>query len=406
MKPKVNNVDSEPYGDAEVDVVIAGGGIAGLGNACALAAAGHRVRVLERAPDFTEIGAGLQLAPNATRVLRDWGLLDQVVERGVLPRRLVFRDVLDGTELTHLAFDEQFLQRYGAPYVVIHRSDLLQILVEECTRAGVELLPNQAVEHAQPDGDSVVVHAGGRQHRAQVALAADGLRSVLRGRLSDDEPVPSGYVAYRGAFPVAEVADRLGEDALRDVVVHIGPGCHLVQYPLRSGEIFNTVAVFRSPGFHRGEPDWGGPGELDAAFAGACEEVQRGLKSLWRDRRWPMYDREPIRRWVDGRLALTGDAAHPMLQYLAQGACQALEDAQCLAAEAARLSSGGDPGWPRALSAYEERRVPRTAEVQSAARVWGETWHVDGFARSLRNTLFRDRDPADHRHIEWLYGRR
>ncbi|QPP06759.1 hypothetical protein G4Z16_10545 [Streptomyces bathyalis] len=117
---------------------------------------------------------------------------------------------------------------------------------------------------------------------------------------------------------MAEAADQLGQDALRDVVIHIGPGCHLVQYALRSGEIFDTVAVFRSPAFHRGEPDRGGPGELDAAFAGACEEVQRGLKSLWRDRRWPMYDREPIPRWVDGRLALTGGAAHPMLQYLAR----------------------------------------------------------------------------------------
>ncbi|WP_314175526.1 FAD-dependent monooxygenase [Streptomyces winkii] len=394
--------------DADVtgaDVVIAGGGIAGLGNACALAAAGHTVRVLERAPDFTEIGAGLQLAPNATRVLRDWGLLDEVVELGVLPRRLVFRDMLDGAELSRLDLDARFEERYGAPYVLIHRSDLLRILVSACERAGVALVPDHDVERVETDGESAVVHAGGRRHRARVALAADGLRSRLRARLSDDEPVPSGFVAYRGAFPVAEVADGLGADALRDVVVHVGPGCHLVQYPLRSGEIFNTVAVFASPGFRRGESDWGGPDELDAAFAGACEKARRGLKSLWRDRRWPMYDREPIPRWVDGRLALTGDAAHPMLQYLAQGACQALEDAACLAAETVRHSSpGGGCDWPRALRAYEAARTVRTAQVQSAARVWGETWHVDGFARTLRNTLFRDRDPADFRHIDWLYA--
>lgn len=390
--------------DNETDVVIAGGGIAGLGNAYALASAGHRVRVLERAPDFTEIGAGLQLAPNATRVLRDWGLLDEVIELGVLPRRLVFRDALDGTELTHLALDDGFRQRYGAPYVVIHRSDLLKVLVSACERAGVELVPDHEVDHVETDDSHAVVHTGSTRHRARLALAADGLRSALRARLSDDEPIASGYVAYRGAFPVAEMADQLGQDALQDVVVHIGPGCHLVQYPLRSGEIFNTVAVFESPAFHRGESEWGGAEELDAAFSGACEEVQRGLKSLWRERCWPMYDRNPIRTWVDGRLALTGDAAHPMLQYLAQGACQALEDAQCLATEAAKGAGSDGPDWPRVLSAFESSRTERTARVQSAARVWGETWHVDGFARTLRNRLFKDRDPADYRHIDWLYG--
>ncbi|NLU71168.1 3-hydroxybenzoate 6-hydroxylase [Streptomyces sp. HNM0575] len=401
------NVNAE--GAEDVDVVVAGGGIAGLAGAYALATAGDglRVRVLERAPDFTEIGAGLQLAPNATRVLRRWGLLDEVVGLGVLPRRLVFRDMLDGTELTRLDLDDRFEARYGAPYVLIHRSDLLQVLVTACERAGVDLVPDHDVRSVRTEGDRAVVHAAGARtlHRAQVALAADGLRSRLRSRISDDEPVPSGYAAYRGAFPVAEVADRLGEDALRDVVVHIGPGCHLVQYPLRAGEIFNTVAVFASPAFRRGESEWGGPDELDAVFAGACEGAQRGVKSLWRDRRWPMYDREPIPEWTAGRLALTGDAAHPMLQYLAQGACQALEDAACLAAETVRhRAPGGGCDWPRALRSYEAARTVRTAEVQSAARAWGETWHVDGFARTLRNTLFRDRDPADFRHIDWLYG--
>ena len=337
-------------------------------------------------------------------MLRDWGLLDEVVELGVLPRRLVFRDAVDGTELTHLALDDGFRSRYGAPYVVIHRSDLLRILVSACRRAGVELVPDREVDRVETDGDHAVVHTGSTRHRAHVALAADGLRSTLRARLSDDEPLASGYVAYRGAFPVAEITDELGQDALSDVVVHIGPGCHLVQYPLRSGEIFNTVAVFESGAFRRGESEWGGAEELDAAFSGTCEAVQRGLKSLWRERFWPMYDREPIRTWIDGRLALTGDAAHPMLQYLAQGACQALEDAQCLAAQAARGTGGDGPNWPRALSAYERSRTERTAGVQSAARVWGQTWHVDGFARTLRNRLFRDRDPADYRHIDWLYG--
>jgi 2-polyprenyl-6-methoxyphenol hydroxylase-like FAD-dependent oxidoreductase len=390
--------------DVDVDVVVVGGGIGGLANAYALASAGHTVRVLERAPEFTEVGAGLQLAPNATRILGEWGLLDEVMAAGVLPRRLVFKDAVDGTELTHVNLDEDFVQRYGAPYAVIHRSDLLAILSKACDRAGVELVPNCTVEDVETAVDSAVVHAGNDRYRAQVVLAADGLRSTLRAKLSDDEPVCSGYVAYRGAFPTADIEGDLDENAMHDVVVYLGAGCHLVQYPLRRGEMFNTVAVFESPAYQRGESEWGGPEELDQVFAGSCDEVRRGLASLWRDRRWPMYDRVPIPTWVDGRLALTGDAAHPMLQYLAQGACQALEDAHCLATEAEKLSAEGDLDWSQALAAYQQIRTPRTARVQTTARIWGDIWHVDGLARLLRNAVFQDRDPADYRHMDWLYG--
>lgn len=381
------------------DVVVVGGGIGGLASAYALAAAGRSVRVLERAPEFAEVGAGLQIAPNATRILRDWGLLDEVLAAGVVPRRLVFRDVLDGSPLTHLALDEVFTRRYGAPYVVIHRTDLLTILVRACVRAGVDLVPNCTVEDVVTEGDTAVAHTATGSHRAQVAVAADGLRSRLRAHLSTDEPVVSGYVAYRGAVPMDQLTRPLDEDARRDVVLHIGPGCHLVQYPLRRGEIFNTVAVFASPSFRRGATEWGGPDELDEAFAGACDPVRRGLASLWRDRRWPMSDRPPISRWVTGRLVLTGDAAHPMLQYLAQGACQAIEDAAQLAASVTEHAD-----WPTALKDYETARTRRTALVQTRARTWGEIWHVDGLPRLLRNELFRDRRPDDFKHIDWLYG--
>lgn len=389
--------------EENVDVVVVGGGIGGLANAYALATAGHTVRVLERATEFAEVGAGMQMAPNATRILREWGLLDEVIEAGVLPKRLVFKDALDGSELTHLMLEEEFLDRYGAPYVVIHRSDLLGILVRACERAGVELVPDCAVDDVVIDGDSAVVRSTSGDHRADVALAADGLRSTLRAKFSDDEPVCSGYVAYRGAFPLSDVDIELDENALTDVVVYLGPGCHLVQYPLRRAEMFNTVAVFESPGYRRGEENWGGPEELEQAFAGACPQVRRGLDSLWKDRRWPMYDRLPIPRWAEGRLALTGDAAHPMLQYLAQGACQAIEDAGHLAAEAAERSDHGKVDWPTALKEYEQARTERTAQVQARARVWGELWHVDGLARLIRNELFRDRHINDFKHVDWLY---
>ncbi|MGI6871609.1 FAD-dependent monooxygenase [Amycolatopsis sp. 3B14] len=386
----------------DTDVVVVGGGIGGLANALALAATGQRVRVLERAPAFAEVGAGLQLAPNATRILREWGLLDEVVARGVLPRRLVLKDALDGAELTSLDLGRGFVERYGAPYVVIHRSDLLTILHDACRDAGVELLADHQADDVEVRPDGVRVRAGEREFAAGAALAADGLWSSLRSRLSDDQPVCSGYVAYRGTRPVSEVTG-LDDDVLTDVVVHFGPKCHLVQYPLRGGELLNTVAVFASPAYERGEGEWGGPDELDAAFDDTCDAVRRGLAWLWRDRRWPMYDRLPVPRWVDGRLALTGDAAHPMLQYLAQGACQALEDAHSLAGEVAKQQAAAALDWPAALASYEQARTARTARVQSSARVWGELWHCDGLARLLRNQYLTERRLDDYRWTDWLY---
>jgi 2-polyprenyl-6-methoxyphenol hydroxylase-like FAD-dependent oxidoreductase len=384
--------------DPDVDAVVVGGGIGGLGAALALARAGCGVRVLEQAAEFGEVGAGLQLAPNATRILRSWDLLDDVVEQGVTPRRLVMRDALDGRELTWLDLDD-VARRYGAPYIVIHRSDLHAILVRACRRAGVDLVTRAAVTDVESGVDRATAVCDGRRDTGRIVLAADGLGSRLRARLSTDEPVSSAYVAYRGALPLADLTDTSGL-ALDSVVVYIGPGCHFVQYPLRRGEVFNQVAVFRSPKALAGEDDWGTPDELDTAFAGACDAVRSALPNLWRDRWWRMFDREPIDTWVDGRLALIGDAAHPMLQYLAQGACQALEDAAALAEQ-----RGKEPyDWDAALAGYAAARTPRTARVQRTARQWGDLWHCDGLFRATRNALLTDRDPADYRYIDWLYG--
>jgi salicylate hydroxylase len=388
--------------EIDTDVVVVGGGIGGLGTALALTRAGVRVRVLEQAPRFGEVGAGLQIAPNATRVLRSWGVLEQVVAQGVLPERLVMRDAVDGRELTHLDLADT-ARRYGAPYVVIHRSDLHAILLEACREAGVELVTDAAVTDVELGPDHAVALSEGRCDSGRIVLAADGLGSRLRGRLSADEPVSSAYVAYRGALPLADLPDTSGL-SLDDVVVYIGPSCHLVQYPLRRGEMFNQVAVFRSPRALAGQQEWGTPDELDDAFAGTCDAVRAALSNLWRDRWWRMYDREPIGNWVDGRLVLTGDAAHPMLQYLAQGACQALEDADCLAGQVCEQVGADALDWDRALRGYAELRTVRTARVQRTARHWGELWHCDGLVRSVRNALLIDRDPADYRYIDWLYG--
>ena len=194
-----------------------------------------------------------------------------------------------------------------------------------------------------------------------------------------------------------------------DVVVYVGPKRHFVQYPLRGAEMFNQVAVFESPKAVAGEEDWGTPDELDAAFTGSCEQIRKGLPLMWRDRWWRMFDRDPIDSWLHGRVALLGDAAHPPLQYMAQGAVMALEDGWVLAehvgAQAARRDeTGSGVDWDAALAAYDAVRPVHCARVVRTARVWGELWHLDGVAREQRNAILRARDVHDYSFTDWVFG--
>ncbi len=381
------------------DTLVVGGGIGGLSAALCLARRGGAVTVLERSKSFAEVGAGIQLAPNATRVLERLGVLEMILPVAVLPRRLVLADAIGSRELTSLDLTD-FPARYGAPYLVLHRDDLLSALLDACARSGVALHTDANVIELRDTGASAVaVCADGREFSAGIAIGADGLHSRIRQYFTDDEPVNSGFVAYRGAVPMDQV-ERHAD--LRDVVAWIGPGLHLVQYPLRSGQMYNQVAVFRSQAYLRGAADWGNPAELAAAFAGCSEHVRESLKTLSIANRWPMLDRLPMPGWARGRVALLGDAAHPMLQYLAQGACQAVEDADVLAAELAAAGSTGRP-FSEGLASYAAIRAPRAMRVQRAARTWGEIWHVDGVAKLLRDELLLDRDVADHKHVTWLY---
>lgn len=389
------------------DVVIVGGGIGGLGAALALSRKGLRVRLLERAQEFGEVGAGLQIAPNCTRILHDYGLLDEVVRLGVRPDSMVMKDAVDGTELTRLDLAD-LERRYGFPYVVIHRSDLHGVLLRACRRAGVDLLTGQTVIGYENTEDGArAFFADGHTEDAEVVIAADGLHSVARRLLVDDEPVSSAYVAYRGAVPIEHV--RANDISDTDVVVYVGPRCHFVQYPLRGGEMFNQVAVFESPKALAGEADWGTPDELDAAFEGTCEQVRQGIPLMWRDRWWRMFDRDPIDTWVRGRIALLGDAAHPPLQYMAQGAVMAIEDGWVLAehvgAQAAvRTAHGSGVDWAAALAAYDAVRPEHCRRVLTTARSWGDLWHVDGTPRLLRNAVLRARDTHDYTYTDWIYG--
>ncbi|MFD5653572.1 FAD-dependent oxidoreductase [Streptomyces sp. NPDC127039] len=386
------------------DVLVVGGGIGGLGTAFALTRQGLRVRVLERAKEFGEVGAGIQLAPNCTRILDEYGLLDEAKSLGVLPRNMVMRDALDARELTRL--DLRDLERhYGFPYLVIHRSDLHGIFLRACRAAGVELLTDRTVTAYEHTGAGARVRlADGRTEEAPLVVAADGLHSVARRQLVGDDVVSSDYVAYRAAVPIERVRDHgVAED---DVTVYVGPRCHFVQYALRGGDMFNQVAVFRSPKAVAGREDWGTPDELDAAFDATCDTVRKGIPLMWRDRWWQMLDRDPIETLVHGRIALLGDAAHPPLQYLAQGAIMAIEDGWVLARHLARRGAGtaGGPDWDAALTAYEAVRVEHCRRVQSTARAWGELWHLEGEERLRRNAIMRERDAYDYGFTDWVYG--
>jgi 2-polyprenyl-6-methoxyphenol hydroxylase-like FAD-dependent oxidoreductase len=383
-------------------ILVAGGGIGGLAAALSLSRRGFSVVVLERSSEFAEIGACLQLAPNATRILKNLNLLQDVLDVGVLPERLVLADATTQEELTVLDVT-RFEEEFGAPYVVAHRSDVLSILVRACAaEANIELLTGKLVVGVDEPNDGMVraTCADGSTYEGDVLVGADGLRSTIRRVLDDSEPVCSGYVAYRGAVPVDRVAERSGS---RDVVAFLGHGLHFVQYPLRNGRYYNQVAVFRSDKYFDGAEPWGTPDELDRAFADASPRIRTALDAIDRTMNWPMYDREPLSTWVHGRTVLMGDAAHPMLQYLAQGACQAIQDADCLAFSLREaVDAGGDV--IDGFAVYEEHRLGAASRTQSNARTWGDIWHSNGLVELLRNTYLRERDPDDLRHVAPFYA--
>jgi 2-polyprenyl-6-methoxyphenol hydroxylase-like FAD-dependent oxidoreductase len=383
--------------------LVAGGGIGGLAAALALSRHGYQVHVLERAEAFGEIGAGLQLAPNASRMLERLGVLEPVAAEAFFPSRLVLMDALSGDQITALETGEAFAQHYGHRYVVTHRADLLQALFDACKASDNVTLESskEIVDVLKLPRGARVSCADGSVYECGALIGADGLRSVVRERLvGDAEPVCSGYVAYRGTVPMADMQAKAGLDRLDDMVIWAGPGLHLVQYPVRRGELCNQVAVFRSPAYEAGLPVWGTEEELEAAFADVCPDVAGGIRMIDRSRRWPMFDRPPMEGWTQDHVTLLGDAAHPMLQYLAQGACQALEDAVVLADSV--HAHGGDVA--PAFSAYAAQRAPRTGRVQTSARLFGDVLHIDGVGASMRSALLRQRAHDDFRDTDWIYG--
>jgi salicylate hydroxylase len=384
-------------------VLVVGGGIGGLATALSVARLGRRVHVLERAEMFTEIGAGLQFGPNASRALAALGVFDGIRPLALAPRQAVMRDAVTGSVLTTLELGPKFERRYGYPYLVLHRGDLLDTLAARCrAHELITLEADRTVVAAEVcENGATVVCSEGSVYETEALIAADGLHSTLRGKVVEDTAICSGYAAYRGTVPMGETGSALAPD---EVTLWVGPGMHLIQYPLRGGEICNLVAVFRSRRFHDGHTrpgEWGTTDELDEAFADASAPVRAAISRIGRDRHWPMYDRAPTDTWISGRLLLTGDAAHPMLQYLGQGACQALEDAVELGHRLHRNGSDIDTAYRE----FEKARLPRTAQCQSRARPWGELWHIDDpLTVALRNRLLAAREPADYSELDWLYA--
>ena len=369
-----------------MEIVVIGGGVGGLAAALALALGGHRVQVLERAPRFAQGGPALRLAPNATAVLARLGLLDQVLELGVRPRLARLRDLGSGADLAQLDLGAPLTARYGAPYVVASHADVLSLLADACADADVELRPGrEAISVDQSHlassvmGGAVVTCANGRMYAGDVVVAADGARSVARPLFGGGEPSGDGWAAYWGTVP----ADALAGDAGDEVIAWTGPDAHFTRYPIRVGEAYEQVAVFRShlyplvgaasPGGADQGPrdpglDWGGPEELDEAFSWAAEPVRAAVRLLRRDRRLRMFDQLPLPSWVVDRVVLLGDAVHPMPTYLAQGACQAIEDAAALADVLADCP--GPQSVVAALAGYQARRAPRATRVSRARQVW------------------------------------
>jgi 3-hydroxybenzoate 6-monooxygenase len=380
--------------------LVVGGGIGGLSTALALARADQEVVLLERAEAFAEIGAGLQIGANATRAMHHLGVLEAVEEVAVHPDRGVMMDAVDGSLLTALTLGTDYRERYGFPYLVMHRSDLLDILLQACRNDARITLHNgkEVVGVEVHAGGGAVACADGSTYEADVIVGADGLRSRVRHLIDRSEPTMSGYVAYRGTMPIA-AAENIDPS---DVVIWIGPDIHLVQYPVRRGELYNQVAVFHSLRWEADEARWGTPDELDERFAIACEPVRHAVSLVGRDHGSPIFERDPLPTWRHQRAVLTGDAAHPMLQYLGQGACQAMEDALVLADRAAALGPGS---IDKALLSFEQARLPRTSRCQLTARPWGRLWHTtDPLTTYLRNRVMRARAHDDYSDVDWLYA--
>ena len=382
-------------------ILIAGGGIGGLAAALALAKDGHAVTVLEQASAFGEIGAGIQLGPNVFRMFDTLGLTERINRVAFFPAGLALRDVCTGEAVVRLPLGDLARATYGFPYGVIYRPDLHEVFLQACqAQPNVTLRTRAKVASFDQNAGAVCVTlADGERLSGRALIGADGLWSAIRETVvGDGKPRASGHVAYRAVLKREDVPAQLWS---QDVLLWGGEKTHLVHYPLRRGELFNLVAVFHSSKHDEGWNTFGDTAELNERFAGACPQVRELLGKIETWKMWVLCDREPVKNWTDRRVTLLGDAAHPMLQYLAQGAGQAIEDAVVLR-EALRFTRGDIAA---AFQKYQQARYLRTARVQLTARFYGDLYHAAGVQRELRNQMFRSGvESAGFAGLKWMYS--
>jgi len=382
-------------------ILIAGGGIGGLATALALAQKGIASLVLEKASQLGEIGAGIQLGPNAFHCFDRLGVGEAARAMAVYIDQLRLMDALDDGEIAHIDLGEIFRKRFGNPYAVVHRGDLHGVLLKACRdHALIGLRTSAEIAGYENDGAGVTARLGhGETVRGAALIGADGLWSNVRRQVTGDgAPRVSGHTTYRSVIPTEQMPEELRWNA---ATLWAGPKCHIVHYPLSGWKVFNLVVTYHSD---TPEPVAGKPvptEEVRRGFAHVCVRAQ-SIISHGRDwRMWVLCDREPTDRWIDGRVALLGDAAHPMLQYMAQGACMAMEDAVCLADSLARTDT-----VESGLAIYRDRRMLRTTRLQLLSRAMGDhVYHPAGPHAALRNAIMSAKSQAEWLDtLEWLYG--
>ena len=381
--------------------VVVGGGIGGIATAIALSDKGFPVHVIEQAPEFAEIGAGIQLGPNIVRALARLGIKQEVMDISWLPDALVMRCALAGHVITRVPVKEIFPKHYQENYAVVHRADLHACMLAKAAESPlVKLEKNREVVVYEDKGDRVVVKCkdGGSVEGAAL-IGCDGLWSRIRQSIvGDGNPVVSGHIAFRAVLKRNEVPEGMWGP---DVVLWAGPKTHLVHYPLRRGELYNLVAVFHSDRYEEGWNVEASYSEMETHFRGQRPEVLRLLEKIETWKMWVLCDRLPVKNWTKGRVTLLGDSAHPTLQYLAQGANMATEDAVQLAHDVAATPDDINGAFTR----YNQKRYLRTARIQTNSRVYGQFYHAADVVAELRDQFFQERTPEEAlKSTKWLYG--
>jgi 3-hydroxybenzoate 6-monooxygenase len=384
-------------------VVIAGGGIGGLATAIGLAQAGQSVLVLEKASAFGEIGAGIQLGPNAFHAFDALGVGDALRKMAVYIENLRLMDALSGDEIARIPLGDDFRSYMGNPYAVVHRGELHGVFLKACQEHDLVELEtgSEVVAYDQNDDTVWACLADGRRISGQALIGADGLWSKIRTQLvNDGPPRVSGHTTYRSVIPIEDMPDDLQWNA---ATLWAGPKCHIVHYPLSGWKSFNLVVTYHNDAT---SPIAGEPVTHDEVRQG-FEQVHAKARQIidkgqeWK--RWVLCDRNPTMTWADGHVALLGDAAHPMLQYFAQGACMAMEDAVSVV----NALTAPESHVPDALKAYQADRTLRTARVQLQSREIGDhIYHPTGAHAALRNSIMSEKSPSDwYKLLEWLYRR-